>query len=375
MKKIYLEPYSYEGYSRIAIRFKFDRTILDQVRSIPGRKWSVEDRVWHIPYSGEKLESIQYYLSSGDVLIDDSAFSSFDNNAYRKKTNQSLGFELSPIHTSHIQEFRIWLESKRYSQRTLDSYLGLIKAFLSFFPDKDAEVISHDDLIRFNHSFIIGRSYSVSYHRQMVSALKLFYQQFRHSNIDMSKLERPKKEKKLPVVYSREEIRAIIQSIRNEKHRIIISLIYSTGIRISELINLVPGDIDSSRKVLYIRFGKDAKDRIVPLSSKIIGNLRSYYQRYRPKAYLFEGRPGRQYSRTSCRKILENARQRAGITKGGSIHTLRHSYATHLLESGTDIRYIQVLLGHESSRTTEIYTHVSRHRLEDIKSPFEDLGI
>lgn len=127
--------------------------------------------------------------------------------------------------------------------------------------------------------------------------------------------------------------------------------------------------------VIHIRSGKGRKDRIVPLSNKIIEALRKYYLSYRPKVYLFEGRVGKPYSASSCRMILKAAMKRAGVKKSGSIHTLRHSYATHLLESGTDLRYIQALLGHESSRTTEIYTHVSRKRIEDIRSPYDDLGI
>jgi len=337
--------------------------------------WSREHRVWHIQCTKEKLESLRYYLSSEDVVIDESAFIAFDQNLKYKAFKKIIKPELSSSHIAHITRFKVWLMSKRYSQRTIESYLGLIRAFLSYFPDYDAENISHDDLILFNHGFIIANKYSVSYHRQMVSAIKLFYKQIKNRKIDISELERPKKERKLPVVYSREEVREIIQSIRNEKHRVIISLIYSSGLRISELLNLVPGDIDSDRMVIKVRHGKGAKDRIIPLSNKIIKSLRSYFRRFRPKVYLFEGKPGKRYSPTSCRKILEIAKRRASIQKGGSIHTLRHSYATHLLESGTDIRYIQVLLGHESSRTTEIYTHVSKKRLEDIKSPYDDLEI
>jgi len=381
MKKIYLEPYRPGGYLRIAIRFKYDKTIIEKVRLIPGRKWSPKDKVWHVRYSKEKLDALIHYLTVEGIYVDDSAVEggiiSFRNSSSsRTGYNSNLSEQvLSDTQLNQLHTFKIWLSSKRYSPRTCDTYIGLIKSFLIFFSDRSVSDITNEDIIHFNHQFILKNRYSISYQRQMVSAIKLFYQQVECKRLDIGQLERPRKEKKLPIVFSREEVGLIIRSIRNEKHRVMISLIYSSGLRISELLNLVPTDIDTKRMVINIRSGKGRKDRIVPLSGKVVQVLREYYKHYRPKAYLFEGIRGKRYSASSCRKVLKLAMERSGIKKRASLHTLRHSYATHLLESGTDIRYIQVLLGHESSRTTEIYTHVSRKRLERIKSPFDDLDI
>jgi len=375
MKKIFLEPFQYEGLPRIAIRFQYDEIIINKVRLIPGRKWSGDYRIWHINFSEEKLVALKHYLSADDIIIDDSAFSSCENILTYKSTAKFTKQGLSKCQKNHMDQFKIWLKSRRYSDRTCETYLGLIKSFLIFFSNKSVGEITNTDIIRFNHQFIIRNRYSISYQRQMVSAIKLFYQKIEHRKLDIDQLERPRKEKKLPSIFSKEEVGSIIKAIKNEKHRVIISLIYSGGLRISELLNLEPTDIDSSRMVIHIRSGKGRKDRIVPLSVKVVKSLREYYKRYQPMVYLFEGAPGRRYSSSSCRKILKTAMERAGIIKHGSLHSLRHSFATHLLESGTDIRYIQELLGHESSRTTEIYTHVSRKKLEGIRSPYDDLDL
>jgi integrase/recombinase XerD len=307
--------------------------------------------------------------------VDDSSFFSTKE---RLHISSDAGREKSFLgrqNAEHLHRFIDWMETRRYSRRSIDTYSGLIKTFLLFYADLNPSEITIEDITRFNHDFIIKKNYSISYQRQMVSALKLFFQQIQNKKLDISQLERPRKERKLPVVFSKEEVRRIISSIKNEKHRVMISLIYAGGLRVSELLNLKCTDIDGHRLVLHIHSAKGRKDRIVPLGSNLIDSLRAYFKRYRPKVYLFEGKEGSRYSASSCRMILKRALERNGILKRGSLHTLRHSYATHLLESGTDIRYIQKLLGHESSRTTEIYTHVSRRQIEGIKSPYEDLEL
>lgn len=375
MKKIFLEPFQYEGHSRIAIRFNYDKSIIEKIRLIPGRRWSDADKCWHIEYTEEKLNALKYYLSSEGILIDDGNIDRKAIQSSSRKLKNPVSTKLTSHHQNGLDRFHIWLKNQRYSDRTCETYLGFMKTFLIFFSDKAIGEITIEDVVRFNYEVIIRKQYSISYQRQMVSAIKLFYQQIEHRKLDIDQLERPRREKKLPSIFSKEEVGSIIKSIRNEKHRVIISLIYSGGLRISELLSLVLTDIDSKRMVIHIRSGKGRKDRIVPLSGKVVKSLRAYYKRYKPRVYLFEGAPGKQYSASSCRKILKTAMACAGIRKPGSLHTLRQSYATHLLESGTDIRYIQSLLGHESSRTTEIYTHVSRKRIEDIKSPFDDLDL
>ena len=202
----------------------------------------------------------------------------------------------------------------------------------------------------------------------------MFFKTVRETKIEIDKIHRPKRAKVLPNVLSKEEIKLILNAHSNIKHKTMLSLIYSCGLRRSELINLKIADIDSNRNIVIIRQAKGKKDRIAPLSPKILEMLREYYVAYKPSIWLFEGQNGNeQYSDQSLQSVLKQALVKVKITKPVSLHWLRHSYATHLLESGTDLRYIQELLGHNSSKTTEIYTHVSTKSIQQIKSPFDDL--
>lgn len=192
--------------------------------------------------------------------------------------------------------------------------------------------------------------------------------------IDVELIQRPRSEKKLPNVLSKQEVKLILESLQNTKHKAMLSLLYACGLRRSELLNIKLQDILSDRKLLHIKQSKGKKDRIVPLSDKLLDMLRDYYKTYKPKVWLFEGQQeGETYSERSLELVFKNALKQSGIKKPATLHWLRHSYATHLLENGTDLRYIQELLGHKSSKTTEIYTHVSTQSIQQIKSPFDDL--
>jgi integrase/recombinase XerD len=208
----------------------------------------------------------------------------------------------------------------------------------------------------------------------VVNGIKLFFRQIENRKLDVELVHRPRQEHKLPNVLSKEEVKAILHAHANLKHKAMLSLIYACGLRRSELLNLVPGNIQTQRNLLFIQQSKGKKDRVVPLSNKILALLRQYYQAFKPTRWLFEGQEkGTQYSEKSLQSVLKQALEKAKIDKPVTLHWLRHSYATHLLESGTDLRYIQELLGHSSSRTTEIYTHVSTHSIQKIKSPFDEL--
>jgi integrase/recombinase XerD len=206
-----------------------------------------------------------------------------------------------------------------------------------------------------------------------VNAIKLFFAQIENYALDLRALHRPRRSRKLPKVLSKEEVKAILVAHCNAKHRMMLSLVYACGLRSGELLSIKPGDIDSRRGIIFIRQGKGRKDRIVPSPQKLLQPLRDYYKAYRATNWLFEGQKvGTRYSPKSLQSVLKQAVRKAGIRKNVTLHWLRHSYATHLLESGTDLRYIQELLGHKRSRTTEIYTHVSTKNIQDIKSPFDD---
>ncbi len=278
----------------------------------------------------------------------------------------------------HIAEklcsFRKWMKHKRYSESTINTYTDAVKQFLIFHKNKDIKTLNNDDMVEYVNEHIIKKKLSFSYQNQLVNSVKLFFREVEKSKIELEKLQRPRKEYKLPNVLSKKEVKAILEAPKNIKHKSMLSLIYACGLRRSELLNLKPKDIDSNRNVLIIKNAKGRKDRIAPISDKIIEMLRDYYKMYKPKVWLFEGqRVGERYSEQSLQSVLKQALSRGNVKKPATLHWLRHSYATHLLEGGTDLRYIQELLGHKSSRTTEIYTHVSTKNIQQIKSPFDDL--
>lgn len=274
-----------------------------------------------------------------------------------------------------LTQFVEYMYQKRYSENTIKTYREALKVFLQFIGDKPLLTIDNTDLERFNYQRIIQRGLSSSYQNQVINALKLYFRKFHNKHFDLDRIERPKEGYKLPVVFSLNEVERLIQSIENVKHKSMISMIYSCGLRCGELINLRIEDIDSNRMIVTIRGAKGNKDRIVPLSQSTLELLRTYFKAYRPSVYLFNGEASLQYSPTSLRKVFHRAKERARILKKASLHTLRHSYATHLLEGGVNLRYIQELLGHRSPKTTQIYTHVSSEASRKIESPIEKINI
>ncbi|WP_407267616.1 tyrosine-type recombinase/integrase [Tenacibaculum maritimum] len=224
----------------------------------------------------------------------------------------------------------------------------------------------------FNYDFIVREKKSISYQNQCINGIKK-YLEYKGIEIDTLNLQRPKKEKRLPMVLSLEEVKQLLDATHNLKHKTLLSLIYSAGLRIGEAINLKVSDIDSKRMLIHIKGAKGKKDRYTLLSPSFLELLRAYYKTYKPKKHLFEGQVKEQYSSTSAQKILKNAANKIGLKKPITLHTLRHSFATHLLENGTDIRYIQELLGHNSPKTTMIYTHVTETSIRKIKNPFDNL--
>ena len=304
-----------------------------------------------------------------------SAYSSSGSVGQKKQIALKSSLPVNSSKTvKDLAEFEAFMKQKRYSPSTVKTYLSSVRQFFDY-SGADAGEVTDNDVKQFTR-IIIERGYSASFQNQVVSGLKLFFSRIHQKHINTEKIERPRREHKLPHVLSKTEIKKIISAPGNLKHRSMLSLIYACGLRRSELLNLKPADIDSSRRLLIINQGKGNKDRVVPLPDKILSGLREYYIAYRPVTWLFEGQSSnRKYSATSLAKVLKTAVKKAGLNKPVSLHWLRHSYATHLLEQGTDIRIIQELLGHKSSKTTEIYTHVSTQSLQQIKSPIEDIDI
>lgn len=272
--------------------------------------------------------------------------------------------------------FLKYMQLKAYSFQTISTYYYFVLRFLNAYKQSTFEQISlfeADKINEYHQHMLSEKSYSEQTINQSINAIKLYYISFVKRDLKLEQVVRPKKAKSLPKVWSKEEVARILSCIDNIKHKSIISLLYGSGMRIGEVLKLRLEDIDSKRMRVRILGAKGKKDRYSIIGQPVLNLLRDYYKEYQPKAFLFSGQFGGQYSSTSAGKILSKALKTSGVAKRGGLHSLRHSFATHLLESGTDLRYIQELLGHSSSKTTEIYTHVSNKHLDEIKSPIDDI--
>jgi integrase/recombinase XerD len=350
----------------ITLKIPFDYTLIDIAKKLPNIRWNAGKKVWTLPYSLQALElakSIFYQIA----IIDDTAIQEFQRTEEQNK-------RIDMAYSDKIDNFRRWLTHRRYSENTVDAYTDAVRIFLKFMAGKTVEEINANDVIDFTTEYILKKGYSASYQNQIINGIKLFFSTIEKRKLVIEEIQRPRRQKKLPSVLSKEEVKKILEAPINLKHRAMLSLIYACGLRRGELLKLKTQDILADRGLLHIKQSKGKKDRVVPLSEKILDILRAYYKTHRPTIWLFEGQvAGQPYSEKSLESVLKQAVSRARITKPVTLHWLRHSYATHLLESGTDLRYIQELLGHNSSRTTEIYTHVSRKNIQQIRSPFDDL--
>ena len=268
-----------------------------------------------------------------------------------------------------LQEMRV----RNYSPNTITTYISLLAALARHF-NKSPDLISSDELKDYLFKKIAQDQLSPSAINQIISAFRILQVDVLGKDWDPVKVKRPKMPKTLPVVFSKEEISAILASLKNRKHYCLVALTYAAGLRLNEVVNLKPADLDSSRMQIRISSGKGNKDRYTLFPAGLLDQLREYYRFYRPKTYLFEGIiPGQPYSCRSAQVVLKNALLSTGISKDASFHTLRHSFATHLMEQGTSVRIIQDLLGHRSLKTTSVYLHVCKFDPSHIKSPLDTL--
>jgi len=350
-------PLVHEGKKKISITFEKNQQSILLVRKIPGARWCYSLKRWLVNDNTQvrHLLGMEQYDRVRDI-----ANSCCNLNAEQKAA---------------LNRLIDYMRNYRYSESTIRSYVQTLSVFFEYYPNEPLQSISNEHLIDFNRDYVLRKKLSASYQSQFVNALKLLYGQIIQSKIDVEKLVRPKKPFQLPKVLSEEEVAAILNACDNTKHHMMLSLMYSAGLRRGELLNLMITDIDSNRMVIQIRSGKGAKDRLVPLSPRILELLREYYRQYKPSQWLFEGQYGGRYSERSIELVIKKAVEAAGIRKNINLHMLRHSYATHLMESGTNLRYIQELLGHKSPKTTQIYTHVSRDMLSKVTSPFDKLNL
>lgn len=331
------------------LSFDYHPVVVELVKTLPQRRYDVQNRQWYIPSSVMTAAEINVILSRIAIVKIPSLSS-----------------------TAIPKEYFEHLERRRYSSNTIRNYTHHFQKFLKYIGGIGN--ISEQSILEYTHHIAIDGKKSNTYQNMAINAIR-FYQVVILGKSMPRLATRPKREKKLPCVLSETEVIALLKTIANQKHYCILSLIYSAGLRISEAISLEIRDIDAERGVIQIRQAKGKKDRQVPLSQRLYKHILEYISCFQPRKYLFEGQAGENYSARSIQNIFARACHDAGIVKEATVHTLRHSFATHLLEKGTDLRIIQEILGHSSSKTTEIYTHVSTKLIGKIHSPFDTMDL
>ena len=354
---------------RLKIIFGFNKELTNAIKRMPYSYWNGQNKWWSIPFANKFVDEIEAIATTQKLH-----FIYEEEDTDPNKISRISAFDI-PNYRSCPEEFILKLKELRYSEKTVKSYTGLFEEFINYYHKVDINRIDESMITAFLRYLVIERKVSTSYQNQAINAVKFYYERVLGGQRKVYLVERPREEKTLPIVLSEKEVGDLLRATENIKHKAILMLAYSAGLRLSELINVKITDIDSNRMQIRIEQAKGKKDRYTLLAVKLLSILREYFVLYKPQKWLFEGADGGQYSVRSIQSIMKDATKKAGIKKKVSVHSLRHSFATHLLENGTDLRYIQALLGHSSSKTTEIYTHVTTKGFDQIKSPLDQLDI
>lgn len=359
-----------ESEREIRVYFPYSENRVKNIKTVQGRKWIPEKRCWSIPDTPESIKKLLTLFSGEEVKADESLESTISSLSKGNNAPQVPGLNEA------VEKMEEELKLGGYSRQSRKAYGGHVKRFLSYYASKDFAQLDSNDIKHYLLNQLETQERSHSYVNQTISAIKFFYSYVLKKNQPVITPPRPKKQMKLPEILSSQEVAAILEGLQNTKHKAILCLVYAAGLRVSEVVKLRIRDIDSNRMLIHIRQGKGRKDRYTILSNTALEILRLYIQKYKTKHWLFPGeQEDKHITIRSVQRVFKKASEKANITKDVSVHSLRHSFATHLLEGGTDLRYIQELLGHRSSKTTEIYTHVSNKDFQKIQSPLDRILI
>jgi site-specific recombinase XerD len=345
---------------RIALLFDYNEDVMILVKQIEGRKWSASNKFWHIPLQENYLEIINKKFTGKLEFIE-----STKTNTEPKKTFKN-----------HLpSEYIETLKLKNYSESTIQTYRLHFQRFLKYYKNTKLENITHEQIRQYLLYLVEKKKYSVSSQNNAINSIKFYYTQMLHQEINDYYIPRPHKSKTIPRILNEQEVSLILKSVTDLRNKCMIFLIYSAGLTPGEIQYLKPDQIDSGNMKIFISSAKGEKDRFVVLSDKVLNLLRDYFRRYKPQEWLFESRPGKQYSKRTLQKAFKAAVQKSGLTKPATLSILKNSFAVHLLERGVDIRYIQKMLGHKHSKTTMKFLKVSKRDLKAIQSPLDSLDI
>ena len=368
MKNILLRPHNLRNESIIVIQFPFDRELISRVKTIENTLWSQSLGTWYMKKKDFNLHHV-FNVFKSIAYVDYSALKTTKDPIVIQERTKRKEYSKTPIPNAYIEHLIL----KRYSENTIKTYVSELKKFSAFYASRDLDTLTKDDIKDYLLHLVQKNKVSVSSQNQAISALKYYYEKILHYPKFKFTVERPRKLKTLPKIISELQVFNLLKHTYNLKHKSIIALLYSSGIRVSEVIALKKEHLNFENHTILIKQAKGFKDRITVLATTTAEVLDAYLKSYTPKNYLFEGQNGGKYSARSINKFIQRNAKSAKIAQHISAHTLRHSFATHLLNNGTDIRLIKELLGHNSIKTTQIYTHVSDRDLRMIESPIDTL--
>lgn len=389
MQTVTLKAFVHRNQECVGVYFTYKAALSLAVRKISGVKWSQTNKCWYLPLNKENVAAITKAVN-GIAVINSSNLKTFLEKkklvtvTLPKLTNTSTSskpplpnapvYMLGKENLVALEQFIQQLKLKAYSPSTIRTYRNEFLQLLQLLKTKSVDNLTEGDIKRYMAYALEKEHISENTAHSRLNALKFYFEQVLKREKFFWEIPRPKKKQQLPKVISEEKILAGLLDIKNIKHRTILLLAYSAGLRVSEVTSLKVTDINSDRMQININEAKGKKDRVVTLSPAILELLREYYKSYKPKTWLFEGQySGEHYSSRSAQQIFKEAYKKLGLPSQCSFHSLRHSYATHLLENGTDITYIQKLLGHNDINTTLRYTQVSNRDISKIESPLDKI--
>ncbi|MEO8772318.1 MAG: site-specific integrase [Ferruginibacter sp.] len=374
----------HQNRKRIALTFEFNSKMNNYVRKIPGARFSKTIKCWHLPCDGLIYRHFKKNLPEGWVIKeinDNKKVAEGQTEAPAVKIAKAVKDTETTISKKNIQaldDLVGLLQLKSYSQNTIKTYKGEFCVFLGILKNRPAESITAEELKRYMLYCVNTLHLSENTIHSRLNALKFYYEQVLKREKFFFEIPRPKKQLQLPNFFNQDEITQIIKQTDNLKHKTMLMLAYSTGMRVSEVVSIKVMHVDSKRMQIKIVQAKGKKDRMVALSPVLLVMLREYFTTYKlpVDGYLFPGQKSSEpYSTRSLQLVLKAAKERAGIMKPGSVHALRHSFATHLLDKGTDVTMIMKLLGHNEIKTTLRYLHVTNRDVLQIISPLDGLDL
>lgn len=376
METVVLEPLFHREKKCIAFKPGAESRSYSIIRSLPGVLYTKTHGRWYMVNDNPSVfNTIFEAFNKEKIFVDYSALKKSSEVTPTLPVVTPPKEAMNEGHATALKLIAQKLSLRGYSSNTAKTYIEQFKLFLRFYSKYHPEELDEPEITNYLLYLIQKKKISKSTQNQAINAIKFYYEKVLKQDRKVYHLERPLKERKLPLVLNQDEIISIFGALNNIKHSAMLMLIYSAGLRRSELINLRIGDLDMERQIVFIRGGKGRKDRQSLLAKNLNPLLEKYVSEYKPRYWLFEGEKGEQYSESSLQKVFKQAALKAGIKKKAHLHSLRHSFATHLLEAGASTRFIQVLLGHESSKTTEIYTQVTHFSLSKIQSPLDQLEL